>query len=340
MGRGRGWIRVGAVASLVGALVLISGAAAPARAAETVGQLPLEDNPTNCTPATALVTTEVAALTPYTAPFGGVITSWQTKAGDSSGGTNAKLKIFRPTLDPDEFLVVGQSGSQPITASTVNGPFPVRITVEPGDYVSIRTGSNGGPCLSSTGVDADVSRVTQGEPDSPTGTTTFFSGENIQQRANVAAILEPDGDRDGWGDDTQDRCVGIPGPIEGCPDNNFQVAGALALKNGFARLTVTVPGPGTVAAQQATNLAAASKKTKKKKKRKKRGALIRPATAQAGAAGAVTLTLKPSSAGRKRLAKKGRMSVPVNVSFTPTGYVAKSAVVMVGFKKKRPKVKK
>jgi hypothetical protein len=310
------------VATLVGTLVLMFSAVPAAHAAVTVGQLAFEDNPTNCTPATALVTTEVAALTPFSAPSSGVITSWQTKAGDGSGGTDAKLKIFRATANPDQFLVVGQSAFQPITASSVNGPFPVRIPVEAGDYVSIRTGSNGGPCLSQTAIEADVSRVTQGEPDTPTGSTTFFVGTNTQQRANVAATLEPDGDRDGWGDETQDRCVGVPGPIEGCPDNNFQVAGAVALKNGFARLTVNVPGPGTVTAQQASSQAAASKK----KKRKKGGALIRPATAQAGGAGAVTLTLKPSSAGRKRLAKKGRMSVPVSVSFTPTGYVAKSAL--------------
>jgi hypothetical protein len=211
------------------ALVVVAGAlwAAPsAGAATTVGQVAVEAEPTNCTPQTALVTTGISSGTSFVVPAGGgVITSWQTRAGSMSAGTNAKLKIYRTTMDPDQFLVVGQTGFQPITAgavggpSAVNGPFPARITVQAGDYVSILTGGNGGPCLSQTASAMDVSRVTQGAGDTATGmNTAFFPGSgNTMQRANVAAVLEGDADGDGFGDESQDNCLGVSGSQAGCP---------------------------------------------------------------------------------------------------------------------------
>jgi hypothetical protein len=36
------------------------------------------------------------------------------------------------------------------------------------------------------------------------------------QRVNVSATLEPDADADGFGDETQDQCVGSAGPQSGC----------------------------------------------------------------------------------------------------------------------------
>jgi hypothetical protein len=351
-------------------LGLALATAQPAGAATTVGQVSMEVNPNNCPPATIFVTTAVSAGTAFTVPAGGgVITSWQTNAGSGSGGTDAKLKVFRATGDPNQFLVVGQSALEPITASSLNGPFPARIPVQAGDYVSIRPGNNGGPCDTSTGNMADSSRVSQGGADTPDGSTTLFNPTpNTAQRANVSASLEADADGDGFGDETQDNCLGaagplngcprpdadrdgfaddiadlclnLPGPINGCPDNNFQIGAAISKKNGFAELTVTVPGAGTVQAQDAaTGLSRLAGTAKKKGKQKGRG-LIKPVTVQAAAAGRVTLILKPTSTARKKLAKKGRVSVNVRVTFTPTRFTPKSAVVPVTLSKKRPKVKK
>jgi hypothetical protein len=36
-------------------------------------------------------------------------------------------------------------------------------------------------------------------------------------RVNLAAIVEPDADHDTFGDETQDKCVGVAGPLDGCP---------------------------------------------------------------------------------------------------------------------------
>jgi hypothetical protein len=324
VGRGREWTRSGAGASLVAALVVVLTAAPHASGAVTVGQLAFESNPDTCPSRVALITPQVAAGTPFTVPTGGVITSWRTKAGSDSGGTDAKLKVFRES-EFEFFLVVGQSGFQRITASSVNGPFPVRIAVEAGDYVGIRTGDDGGPCWSETAVEADISWLIQDESDAPDGAWTSFGGTLHQLRANVEAVLEPDGDRDRFGDESQDRCVGLPGPVEGCPDNNFLIGEITARKKGVVRIRVFVPGAGTITVRQVATV-----------KRKLHRPSLRPAVVHAAARGPVTLTLKPTGTGRKNLATRKRLRILLRITFTPTGYLSRSAVIKVTSKRKGP----
>jgi hypothetical protein len=114
--------------------------------------------------------------------------------------------------------VVGQSDYRAFSSAGVQGPFPVRISVQEGDWVSILPGDNGGPCLANTGDPADASRVTQGQGDTPTGGTTLFFGCcNTTQHANVEALLEPDADNDGFGDETQDECPTDASTQGACP---------------------------------------------------------------------------------------------------------------------------
>lgn len=186
----------------------LAGSAGTAGAAVTVGQVAGPTQTNNCPPETALLTLTVSSGPGFTVPApGGVITSWTTRTDASNNGTDAKLKVYRATADPDEFLVVGQSEFQPFTSPGVKGPFLTRISVQAGDWVSLLPGGNGGPCLAITSDNGDQSRVTQGAGDTPTGQNTpFFACCNLGQRGNVAAVLEPDADNDGFGDETQDAC--------------------------------------------------------------------------------------------------------------------------------------
>jgi hypothetical protein len=198
-------------------LALIVGAS-PAAAATTVGQISTQPDPTNCPAFTAEVTTSVNDGPAYTVPAGGgVITSWLTNVGTGGSDVNAKLKIFRPTGTPSAYQVVGQSGFQPMSPGTLNGPFPVRIPVQSGDYVSILPGSNGGPCDIITGNGADLTKVSQGQPDAADGAYTLFATLTTGRRANVSASVEPDADRDGFGDETQDQCPSDASAQGACP---------------------------------------------------------------------------------------------------------------------------
>jgi hypothetical protein len=115
-----------------------------------------------------------------------------------------------------------------------------------------------------------------------------------------------------------------PGPQPGPPPppSNTITGSSIKFKNGVTVLSVTVPGPGVVSAAQASNTATASRADaakKKKKKKHKKPVLIRKTSVTATAAGVVKLTIRPTSAGKKLLKKKGRFSVNTSITFAPTG---------------------
>lgn len=131
-----------------------------------------------------------------------------------------------------------------------------------------------------------------------------------------------------------------PPPPGSPPSNEFSVGPHVKFKNGGTKATITVnvPGPGTVTAAQATGTASASASRASassaqanRKKKKKR--LVIPATVHAAAAGPVKVTVKLTGPAVKLLAKKRKLTVPVTITFTPTGGTPASHVLKLTFKK-------
>jgi hypothetical protein len=121
-----------------------------------------------------------------------------------------------------------------------------------------------------------------------------------------------------------------PGSPPPPPSNAFTLGPSVKFKGGGSKalITVNVPGPGTVTAGSppagataSASRASASAKPKGKGKKKKKALLV-PASVHATAAGPVTITVSLSGAGKALLAKKGTLSVPVSIGFTPDGGVA------------------
>ncbi len=102
----------------------------------------------------------------------------------------------------------------------------------------------------------------------------------------------------------------------GPPSNAFSVKGTKALKNGSVTITVKVAGPGKVSAKDAGSGKARFKAVK----------------VSAHKAASVKITLKPSSAARKQVAKHGKLKVTARVTFAPTGGKAASHTVHVVFR--------
>lgn len=121
-----------------------------------------------------------------------------------------------------------------------------------------------------------------------------------------------------------DSCPSAAGPVSnsGCPVNAFSFSGKALRKNGFTILRVAVPGPGVLKAAQA-------------KVTKKKPALIKKVRVSTSKAGKLRLKLKPTKAGKKRLARRGRFSAKVRVTYTPTGGKAKSRVKPVVLARRR-----
>jgi uncharacterized repeat protein (TIGR01451 family) len=226
---------------------LLLGAAGSASAATTIGQNGAGGGGT-CGAGNTFVQTATAPGVPsYVVPAGGgVITSWSFLAG-STAGEQDKLKVVRPTGTANQFLVVGDGALQTMTPSTLN-TFPVRIPVQAGDLLGIYT-ADGNDCIVSTHTTGNTdSYLASADP--PPGTTFTGTPESGSGEAyNVSARVEADADHDGWGDETQDKCVGAIGSAQGCPTADLtvtKVAGATAILRGQRvtyTLTATNNGP-------------------------------------------------------------------------------------------------
>lgn len=144
------------------------------------------------------------------------------------------------------------------------------------------------------------------------------------------------------------------------PSNQFDIGSSIKFKAGTqATLTVNAPGPGTVTAgsvavgaasaslERAQAVAAAKAKAKgkgkgkspKKKAKKKKKALLIGSSVHVDAAGPVNVTVKLSSTGKAILKKKGKLTVPVTITFTPDGGTAASQVKKLTFKQPVKKCK-
>ena len=152
-------------------------------------------------PATAFQSTSPDGQ--YAAPFTGVISSWSFQGGPVAP-QQLKLKVAR-AAGTDSFTIVGESATESPAASAPN-TFPTRISVQAGDVIGFFI----------SGVDPECGRLdTPGYSihfllgDPPPGITSTYMPLPDRQ-IDVSAILEPDCDRDGFGDETQD-------PTPACP---------------------------------------------------------------------------------------------------------------------------
>jgi hypothetical protein len=193
-------------------LVALCGQVASASAATTVGQLFAPT--TNCGTDETRFQVGVADGTSYSVPSDGVITSWSFQDGPGGGvdpAVGLKFKVARPTTPPSA-TIVGESDGGTQTAGAVNTR-SARIPVKAGDVIGIYYQSGG--CERGSGPAGDQYADIDG--DQAVGSTssyTILSGGRIPVQAKV----EPDADGDGFGDETQDQCLGTPGANQGCPD--------------------------------------------------------------------------------------------------------------------------
>ncbi len=191
--------------------------ATPAAASTTLGQLLPPYAAGSCAGNGVVQTAVEPGTNSYAVPAGGgVITSWKTQTATNSG--TMKLKIFRPTGNAGEYFIVGEEGPHNIAANTSPSfSSGVRIPVQAGDLlgmvgvgvncVSYQPGKNGYHLSAyDLGVDPAV------------GTTaTVFSG-GTQDAIEMQATVEPDTDKDGYGDETQDQCPADPNAhLSPCP---------------------------------------------------------------------------------------------------------------------------
>jgi hypothetical protein len=297
------------LALLLASAGLIGASAAPAGAAVTIG----ETFPPEQSFGGAGVFIQIGSPgNSYTVPSDGVITSWSFEAHPTEVTPPLKLKMMRHVTG-DDYLTVGDSQRETVMLGVLN-TWPTRIAVKAGDfpahgYSDTTLGYRSPPGYVTTEISGNP-----GDPglDPPPGTTTTFEPpSSSSHQIDVSAVLEPDADRDAFGDETQDKCLGTPGSFSGCP-STIQL-NSVKQKKGAAKIRVnmTVPGAGTVAAGSPGDKALASI-AKKKLKAKTRTETV------TGSHG-VSLTLKLTKATAERLATSGKLKVKVKAVYTPPG---------------------
>jgi hypothetical protein len=203
------------IAALAGATGVMLLSASSAGAAANLGAT--FDPPDSCaTNTTYLVTGSVGNS--YTVPFAGVISHWSFQTG-SSAPASVRLKVGRATASTDlssgtDLLVSGESAFEVPPASSLN-TYATRVSVQQGDFLGLYLGGGGSvQCSDGSSSTGYVDHFNNSEV--LAGTSALFARETEGQ-IEVAAVLEPDADHDGFGDESQDQCPSNAGTQAPCP---------------------------------------------------------------------------------------------------------------------------
>jgi len=219
-------------AAATAALVIGSLVASPASASTIVGSTFPPAN--TCAGGVTVVETGPPAGKSYAVPSAGVITSWTFQAGPTP--PQLEFKAFR-SAGGSSYTVLGSTPALALAPNALD-TVPARIPVAAGDILGETVLTTGG-CAVIGGTVAYFF----GDP--PVGSTATYnpSGSGTY---DLSAIVEPDADGDGYGDETQDSCPTRPGPTCDLTVPTAKLTGGpIRTHKHSARFTFTADEPAT-----------------------------------------------------------------------------------------------
>jgi hypothetical protein len=317
MSWGEGFVRRFSLASLVAAALIASGAwaAQSSQAAVTLGSdLAAEpevnfscfnvDSTRGC-----LFVTDVLPGRQLISPFDGVIVRWRVRVGATTDAQTIRIRVVR-RVDPDQFTAISSGQLESIPAGAGTYTFPAQLPIRSGDQVGGEADSNTDIQWGLTQGDAHLFGYNPSPPDGETTLTPVFI-DPWQVTLNVD--VEPDCDKDGLGDETQDADVST------CHSNAFTFAGLKRnKKKGTATLNVNVPEPGElIGSGNGAKVSAAGATTSK---------AVTPGTAQ--------LLIKAKGKKKRKLNETGKVKLSLAVTYTPTRGKLNTQSIKVKLKKK------
>ncbi len=266
------------------------------------------------------------------APISGVITSWKVNLTSVPFTIGQQLKVFRPTASSSQFQVVGESAMENVGSGA--NTFATRIPIQAGDHIGLfGTGAFGALFCQETPeseAPGDSAGLSLGNP--TVGSTATVSPFEAPAQVPVAAVVEPDADGDGYGDETQDKCPQSAATQAPCPTVVLKTSASA--KGTFVTVVVT----STV---QASVTVAGKVKLGKGKAAKLNGGT------QVVAPGALAKFTVPFTgklkAALKKLGRKQKLKLKLtasapNVIGAPS--VSKATVAVAGQAKPKPSKKK
>jgi hypothetical protein len=138
----------------------------------------------------------------------GVITSWKVNAPAGIGPIPEQLVAFHQ-VGPEEDQLVGESSLETVVSGAAN-EFATRVPIPEGGQIGLRGPDGALICDEPAHLAALVA-----EPWA-VGQSHRFEIE-LSTGVPVVATLERDRDHDGYGDETQDQCLGQPALHTACP---------------------------------------------------------------------------------------------------------------------------
>jgi hypothetical protein len=153
-------------------------------------------------------------------PGGGVITEWRHQA-NAEVQQKMRLRLFTGN-GGNSYTAVKESDEVSLVPSVLN-VIAVRIPVSGDEILGLGNGDppySSGACVYSNTPGVGDNIAASGDHMDPALNTPTNFLQVAGYKINVAAVLEPDADRDGFGDETQDQCPGTAGANQGCPDTD------------------------------------------------------------------------------------------------------------------------
>jgi hypothetical protein len=179
------------------ATVAVLAMPAGATAAVTIGATAGSEAWGPPSPTYTFQTTSPGDISYAAPPGGGVITSWSAYLWNQDPVT-FRLKVLRGQI------VVAESSALSPGSDRQVMTFPARVPVQAGDVLGIYTPPGGHAFY--TYADATVSH---GYGDPPLGSSVAPTAM-LGYRLLLSAVVEPDADGDGYGDESQDACPADP----------------------------------------------------------------------------------------------------------------------------------
>lgn len=152
---------------------------------------------------------------PTAAPVSGVITKWKTSVvSEAPPGIPTSLKVLRLNSGAKTAFVVGESFG---SVNPGSNTFSARIPVQAGDRLGLYGSSEIGTLFCETPSEKTHLGAYEVPGGGLTGNTFPFNEGDSNARIPVSAVIEPDADGDGYGDETQDLCPQSAALQTACP---------------------------------------------------------------------------------------------------------------------------
>jgi hypothetical protein len=252
-------------------------------------------------------------------PLGGVLVRWRM-LGHASGAP-FEVRVLRPAPG-GEYTGVG-TGTPEVPVGAGPTTFLTRLPVQAGDLIGLNTPA-GVNWMQGIAPAAGASYA-KFDPALADGSTAGPFGLSTNIEAEFNGDVEFDADRDIFGDETQDKCLGTAGAFSGCPNTFLLDSVRQTGKKQKVKVTATVPGAGTVQAGSASDPALASASAKRS---------LKPVTETLTSTTyqQAVLTLKLTKSAKRKLAEKAKLKASVKVLYRPPGGPAVSQTRKVNLK--------